>query len=48
MTAKKLIENMDNLIKAYAALEKEFKRRSDILRDIAEGNKTKNGEKTKN
>ena len=27
MTAKKLIENMDNLIKAYAALEKEFKRR---------------------
>lgn len=41
MTAKELIENMDNLIKAYAALEKEFKRRSDILRDIAEENNEK-------
>ena len=41
MTAKELIEKMEKLGKAYAALEKEFKRRSNILRDIAEENNEK-------
>ena len=48
MTAKKLIENMEKLGKAYDALGKEFDRRSKLLREMTEGNKTKNGEKTKN
>lgn len=36
MTAKKLIENMEKLGKAYDALGKEFDRRSKLLREMTE------------
>ena len=36
MTAKELIENMEKLGKAYDALGKEFKRRSEIFRNLTE------------
>lgn len=36
MTAKELIENMEKLGKAYDALDKEFDRRSKVLREMTE------------
>lgn len=36
MTAKELIENMGKLGKAYDALDKEFDRRSKLLREMTE------------
>ena len=48
MTTKELIEKMEKLCEAYDALGKEFERRSKLLREMTEGNKAKNGEKTKN